>query len=150
MDTIGASKLIHLMEVSFVEGSFNIINYQNGTRKVSLHSLVLKSYIRGTHYKRFHCIITIVVVVVVVVIVVVVIVVVIIVVVIVIVVVIIIVVVVVIFVVVVLGTSDSLAMVEDQCSTGNIILKRTGENIRYCKVADVESISQEVCSNHSD
>ncbi len=36
MDTIGTSKLVLLIEVSFVEGPFNIINYQNGTRKVSL------------------------------------------------------------------------------------------------------------------
>ena len=35
-------------------------------------------------------------------------------------------------------------MVEDQCSAGNIILKRTGENIRYCKVVDVISIANEV------
>ncbi len=36
-DTIGTNKLIVLlMEVSFVEGSFNIIKYQIGTRKVSL------------------------------------------------------------------------------------------------------------------
>ena len=42
------------------------------------------------------------------------------------------------------GTLGSLAMVEDQCSAGNIILKRTGENIRYCKVVDVISIANEV------
>ena len=36
MDTIETSKLVILMEVSFVEGSYNIIKYQNGTRKVSL------------------------------------------------------------------------------------------------------------------
>ncbi len=35
-DTIGTSKLVLLIEVSFVEGSFNIIKYQNGTRKVFL------------------------------------------------------------------------------------------------------------------
>ncbi len=35
-DTIGTSKLVLLIDVSFVEGSFNIIKYQNGTRKVSL------------------------------------------------------------------------------------------------------------------
>ncbi len=34
--TEGTSKLVLLMEVSFVEGSFNMIKYQNGTRKVSL------------------------------------------------------------------------------------------------------------------
>ncbi len=36
MDTIGTSKLVLLIEVSFVEGSFNVIKYQNETRKVSL------------------------------------------------------------------------------------------------------------------
>ena len=41
-------------------------------------------------------------------------------------------------------------MVDDQCSVGNIILKRTGENIRYCKVVDVESIGHQVRSNHGD
>ncbi len=30
------SRLVLLIEVSFVEGSSNIIKYQNGTRKVSL------------------------------------------------------------------------------------------------------------------
>ncbi len=37
-DTIalGPSKLVLLLKVSFIEGSFNIIKYQNGTRKVSL------------------------------------------------------------------------------------------------------------------
>ncbi len=35
-DTIGTSEPVLLIEVSFVEGSFNIIKYQNGTRKVSL------------------------------------------------------------------------------------------------------------------
>ncbi len=35
-DTIETSNLVLLLEVSFVEGSFNIIKYQNGTRKVSL------------------------------------------------------------------------------------------------------------------
>ncbi len=42
------------------------------------------------------------------------------------------------------GTIGSLAMIEDQCADGTVILKRTGENIRYCKVNDVESIGQEV------
>ncbi len=36
MDTIGTSKLVLLIEVSFVEGSFNITEYQNGIRNVSL------------------------------------------------------------------------------------------------------------------
>ncbi len=36
MDTIGTSKLVLLIEVSFVEGPFNILKYQIGTRKVSL------------------------------------------------------------------------------------------------------------------
>ncbi len=49
-DTIGTSKLVLLMEVSFVEGSFNIINYQNGTRKVSL--VVRCPLFRGVLYKR--------------------------------------------------------------------------------------------------
>ena len=35
-------------------------------------------------------------------------------------------------------------MVDDQCPAGNVILKRTGENIRYCQVIDIEAIAQEV------
>ena len=48
-DTIGTSKLVLLIEVSFVEGSFNIIKYQNGTRKVSL--VVRCPLFRGVLYK---------------------------------------------------------------------------------------------------
>ncbi len=56
-DTIGTSKLVLLMEVSFVEGSFNIIKYQNGTRKVSL--VVRCPLLWGVLYKGFHLIILI-------------------------------------------------------------------------------------------
>ena len=53
-DTIGTSKLVLLIEVSFVEGSFNIIKYQNGTRQVSL--VVRCPLSRGVLYKGlFHC-----------------------------------------------------------------------------------------------
>ncbi len=41
--------------MSFVEGSFNIIKYQNGTRKVSL--VVRCPLFKGVLYKEgFHCI----------------------------------------------------------------------------------------------
>ncbi len=53
-DTIGTSKCVLLIEVSFVEGSFNIIKYQNGTSKVSL--VVRCPLFRGALYKGFHCI----------------------------------------------------------------------------------------------
>ncbi len=52
-DTIGTSKLVFLRKVSFVEGSFNIIKYQNGTRKMSL--VVRCPLFRGVLYKGFHC-----------------------------------------------------------------------------------------------
>ena len=52
MDTIETSK--HLMEESFVEGSFNIIKYRNGTREVSL--VVRCPLFRGVLSKGFHCI----------------------------------------------------------------------------------------------
>ncbi len=52
-DTIGTSKLVLLIEVSFVERSFNIIKYRNGTRKVSL--VVRCPLFRGVLYKGFHC-----------------------------------------------------------------------------------------------
>lgn len=42
------------------------------------------------------------------------------------------------------GTLGSLAMIEDQCSNGTIILRRTGENVRYCQVSDVHAIAEEV------
>ncbi len=51
--TIGTSNLVLLIEVSFVEGSFNIIKYQNGTRKVSL--VVRCPLFRGVLYKGLHC-----------------------------------------------------------------------------------------------
>ncbi len=53
-DTIGTSKLVLLIEMSFVEGSFNIIKHQNGTNKVSL--VVRCPLFRGVLYKGFHCI----------------------------------------------------------------------------------------------
>ena len=53
-DTIGTSKCVLLIEVSFVEGSFNILKYQNGTSKVSL--VVRCPLFRGVLYKGIHCI----------------------------------------------------------------------------------------------
>ena len=47
------------------------------------------------------------------------------------------------------GTLGSLAMVEDQCCDNHVILKRTGENIRYCKVMDIVSIAQQVSIKES-
>ncbi len=49
MDTIGTNKLILLIDVFFVEWSFNIIKYQNGTRKVSL--VIRSPLFRGVLYK---------------------------------------------------------------------------------------------------
>ena len=52
-DTIGTSELVLLIEMSFIEGFFNIINYQNGTRIVSL--VARCPLFRGVLYKGFHC-----------------------------------------------------------------------------------------------
>ncbi len=48
---IETSKLVLLMEVFFIEGSFNITEYQNGTRQVPL--VVRCSLFRGVLYKGF-------------------------------------------------------------------------------------------------
>ncbi len=48
---IGTSKPVLLIEVSFVEGSVNIIRYQNRTRKVSL--VVRCPLFKGILYKGF-------------------------------------------------------------------------------------------------
>ncbi len=45
MDTIGTGKLVLLIEVSIVEGSFNIIKYQTGTKSVPCSEV---SFIKGS------------------------------------------------------------------------------------------------------
>lgn len=47
------------------------------------------------------------------------------------------------------GSLGSLAKLQDECTGDHVLLKRTGENVRYCVISDIAAIS-ELVSNKSD
>ena len=42
------------------------------------------------------------------------------------------------------GSLGSLAKLQDECTGDHVLLKRTGENVRYCVISDIAAISEQV------